>query len=300
MLNLVFILLCLVIGALLKRFSVLPANAPNVLNNLILYVCLPATSLIYASNIAFDRRYVLVIAMPWLLYGGSALFFHLLDKYIRFHKHTKAVLIMTAGIPSISFVALPIFQMLYGEEGAKIGILMSQAGSFLACNTLGVITASVYASENPKFAVIAKDVLTFPTFIAFTLAMIMNGLDAEFSASMLEILKKLSAPFTFIALIAVGLQMEFNVKSLQKHSLKWGFLYKLVICPVVVFLLYCVGFEQDNLMAKTSVMGAAVGSMNMTAAVAMRYNLNPTLAAQMVGVGIPLSLISVSLIYFLL
>jgi predicted permease len=300
MIHLVFLILCLTIGVLLKRFAVLPVNAHVTLNNLILYVCLPATSLIYASTITFQTQYVFAILMPWCLYVGSFLFFRLLRNFTTIHPHSEAVLIMTAGIPSISFVGFPIFQMLYGDEGMRVGVLMSQAGSFLVCSTLGVITASVYAAKNPSFIQIAKDVLTFPTFIAFTFAISMNLLGFVFPESVLDILKKLSAPFTFLALVSVGLQIELNHNALQKPSLKWGLFYKLIVCPLVVFVLLFLCLGKNDQVAEACVLGAAIGSMNMTAVLALRYNLNPTLAAQMVGISIPVSLLGVGFWYWVL
>jgi malate permease and related proteins len=284
---------------LLKRFSILPSNAHITLNNLILYVCLPATSLIYASTIDFRPQYFLVILMPWILFIGSFIFFRSLRQFANIHRHSEAVLILTSGIPSISFVGFPIFQILYGEEGLQLGVLMSQAGSFLVCSTLGVITASVYSNQGREKALrplplqILIDVLTFPTFIAFAVAISMNIIGLSFSLWATEILKKLSSPFTFVALISVGLQIELNPKALQKSNLKWGLMYKLLLCPLIIFLLYHVGLRETDIASKVSILGAAIGSMNMTAVLALRYGLNPTLAAQMVGISIPLSLLIV-------
>lgn len=300
MTNLFFLLLCLILGVLLKRFKILPINAHVTLNNLILYVCLPATSLKYASTVAFQSQYLLAVLMPWLLYAGSFVFFRLLRQFTNIDRQSEGVLIMTAGIPSISFVGFPIFQMLYGEEGMRIGVLMSQAGSFLACSTLAVITASVYAAKNTSFKQIAEDVLTFPTFIAFAFAISMNFLGFAFPDFVMDILEKLSSPFTFLALVSVGLQIELDHKALQKSSLKWGLMYKLVLCPLAIFVLYFLILGKTDQVAEACVLGAAIGSMNMTAVLALRYNLNPTLAAQMVGIGIPVSLLGVGFWYWVL
>ena len=73
-----------------------------------------------------------------------------------------------------------------------------------------------------------------------------------------------------------------------------------MLCPLAVYLLYFVVLRQRGLAANVCLLGSGLGSMNMAAVVALRYGLNPTLAAQMVGIGIPLSLITVSLLYFLI
>jgi malate permease and related proteins len=299
--HLIFLFVALSIGIGLKQAKVAGKDAHTVLNNVILYVCLPATSLVYTTTAHFEARYWLAVLMPWLLYIGSFVFFRwVLPRFVRLHPHTEAVLLITAGIPSISFVGFPIFEMLYGTEGLRIGVLMSQAGSFLVCGTLGVITASVYAAEQPSFIKITKDVITFPTFIAFCVAVVLNIFNIGIADILLQILKKLSAPFSLLALISVGLQIELNYKSLQINHLKFGLLYKLIVCPAIIYVLYFLFFGQHDITAQACLLGSGLGSMNMAAVVALRYNLNPTLAAQMVGISIPLSLITIGTIYFLI
>ena len=136
MTNVLFLLLCLVIGAALKKIPALSKDAPLVINNLLLYVCLPAATLLYTSTTQFNSNYALPILMPWVSFGGSFLFFQGIRRFVKFHPHSEAVLILTSGIPSVSFVGFPIFELLYGEEGMQIGVLMSQAGSFFFWSTI--------------------------------------------------------------------------------------------------------------------------------------------------------------------
>ncbi len=146
MTNIAFLLVCLTLGVFLRKVPTLSKDAHLVINNLLLYVCLPAATLLYTSSTRFNEAYALPILMPWISFGGAFLFFQILRRFVKFHRHSEAVLILTSGIPSVSFVGFPIFELLYGEEGMQIGVLMSQAGSFLVCSTLGIILASYYAN----------------------------------------------------------------------------------------------------------------------------------------------------------
>ena len=312
--NLIFLLACLVIGFLLGRIPALrQREAHLVINTILLYVCLPAATVLYTSSTVFERQYALPILMPWLLFGGSFLFFRILRKPLKLHPHTEAVLILTAGIPSVSFVGFPIFELLYGPEGMHIGVLMSQAGSFLVCSTLGVLLASYYAraatrksagSEietangsrhlNPAFLL---DVLRFPTFIAFVIALIINLLGWKIPALGVELLQKLAAPFSFLALVSVGMQIDFRAKDLNWKILGWGLGYKLIVAPLLVFLVFGLALQQKGIIGQMSILGAALGPMNTVAIIASNYGLNPKLAAQMVGIGIPLSLLTIAVGY---
>lgn len=294
MTNIVFLFLCLTLGVFLKRIPALSKDAHLVINNLLLYVCLPAATLLYTSSTRFNEAYALPILMPWISFGGAFLFFQSLKHYLKFHRHTEAVLILTSGIPSVSFVGFPIFELLYGEEGMKIGVLMSQAGSFLVCSTLGIITASYYANAQTKKWAFLLDVLRFPTFIAFCLALIINFSGWSLPTLGVDLLRKLSAPFSFLALISIGMQIDFSSKNIHWKALGWGLCYKLIIAPALIFVLLVLVLKQVGIIVEICVLGAALGPMNTIAIIASNYRLNPTLAAQMVGIGIPISLVIVA------
>ncbi len=302
MTNIVFLLVCLTLGVFLKRIPALSKDAHLIINNLLLYVCLPAATLLYTSSTRFNEAYALPILMPWISFGGAFLFFQALKRFLKFHRHTEAVLILTAGIPSVSFVGFPIFELLYGEEGMKIGVLMSQAGSFLVCSTLGIIVASYYANAESKANkwMFLLDVLRFPTFIAFCLALIINFSGLGLPDIVTGLLKKLAAPFSMLALISIGMQIDFRDKNIHWRALGWGLGYKLILAPLLITLLFVIILKQRGIIAEMCVLGAALGPMNTIAIIASNYRLNPALAAQMVGVGIPLSLVTVSILAWIL
>jgi malate permease and related proteins len=283
MTNIVFLLVCLTLGILLKRVLALSKDAHLVINNLLLYVCLPAATLLYTSSTQFNEAYVLPILMPWISFVGAFLFFQLLRRFVKFHRHSEAVLILTSGIPSVSFIGFPIFELLYGEEGMQIGVLMSQAGSFLVCSTLGIITASYYANAETKKWAFLLNVLRFPTFIAFCVALVINLSEWSLPSLGVDLLRKLSASFSFLALISIGMQIDFRDRNINWRALGWGLGYKLILAPALVFVLFVLVLKQRGVVAEMCVLGAALGPMNTIAIIASNYRLNPALAAQMVA-----------------
>ncbi|WP_448519883.1 AEC family transporter [Rhodoflexus sp.] len=300
MTNLLFLFSCLTLGAAFKRSGLLKGNAHEVINLVILYVCLPAATLIYASEAQLSRHALIPVLMPWCLYATSFLFFKLTGKLNHTHRHSEAVLIMTAGIPSVSFLGFPIFELFYGAEGLRIGILMSQAGSFMVCATLGVITAAYYASGRPSLGKILINVLGFPVFIAFVLAIGINIMEVSIPSMLKELLQKIAAPFSFLALFSVGLQIDLSGKRALLKHLYTGLGFKLLLAPLLVWLaLFQIG-GQRGMVAEICVIGAALGPMNTAAIIASQYGLNPPLASAMVGIGLPLSLLTSLPVYYLL
>jgi malate permease and related proteins len=298
--NSLFLLACIGIGALLRRFESIRNGGYLVINQIIIYVCLPAATLLYTTETNFNSQYLFPILMPWFSFVGSFLFFNRLSHFIPFDRQTIAVLTLTAGIPSVSFVGFPIFEMLYRAEGLRIGIAMSQAGSFLVCGTLGVMLASYSSEAVPNWKKMLVDVIKFPTFISFCIAITLNLLHYHHSPLFTHLLTKLSSPLSFLALLSIGMQLSLNWKEWQLNAIKWGLLYKLIICPLCIYLGYVVLGKQVGISPQLSVLGAALGPMNTIAIVAVNYRLNPPLATQMVSLGIPLSLIAVMFWYLIL
>lgn len=298
--NIIFLVVCISLGIILRRYKIFKEDAYLVVGNVILYICLPATTLLYASKTKFESVYAFPILMPWILYVVGFLFFKIVGKFTKMHKHSEGVLVMTGSIPSVSFVGFPIFELFYGAEGLHIGVLMSQAGSFLVCATLGVITASYYAAAKPSLKSIAINVLKFPVFLAFLIAIFINVNDINFHPIVEELLKKLAAPFSFLAMFSIGLQISFSQEKILFSNLAWGLFFKLLLSPLIIFLLFVLILKQEGNVVEICLLGAALGPMNTVAIIATKYGLNPTLASAMVGIGIPISLIMVIILHFLI
>ena len=300
MANLLLLFLCLILGIILQRIKGFPQNGYMALNGLIVNVCLPALTLLYTSETHFNRTQILPVLMPYILFMVAFLFFKVFAPILKFDRSTTGALTLTAGISSISFVGFPIFELMFGKQGLEIGVLMSQAGSFVVCGTLGIFTASWYSSEEISWVKILKNIFTFPPFVAFCIAVIINIFDWHLPIWTAEILQKLGSPFTVLALISVGLQISFKREDIQLKPLMYGLLYKLLLAPILIFVLYILILQQHNPLGKQCVIGAALGSMNTANIIAVNYGLNPKLATQMVSISIPLSLLIVAVLYLLL
>lgn len=290
---------CLLLGIILQRLRGFPKDAHLVLNSFIIYVCLPALTLLYTTEIRFEENKALPILMPYILYICSFIFFKILAPILQLDRSTTGALTLTAGISSISFVGFPIFELLFDKEGLQIGVLMSQAGSFVVCGTLGIFTASYYSAKEVSAQKIISDIFKFPPFLSFCVALVLNLSNFHFPVWSIEVLQKIGSPFGILALISVGLQISFKREDLQVKPLLYGLFYKLLIAPLLIFILYILIIGEHSFIGKISVVGAALGSMNTATIIAINYGLNPKLATQMVSISIPLSLLNVGIWYLI-
>lgn len=300
MINLVLLLICLLAGFGLRRLRVVTEEAPRALNQLLVSLFLPALTLLYIPEIHLDERFLLPVLVPWVQFGLGWLFISWMARRRGLPKRTLGALLLTGGISSTSFVGFPVFEMLYGNEGLAMGILMSQAGSFLVGMTLGIAIASWYTAKEPSAGLMLRNMLRFPPFVTFLVAILLNGLGYRHAPEVRSLLEKISSPFSVIALLSVGMQMTGSVRQWQKIPLAVGLSYKLIIAPLLIYALLVGVLRRHDSVMELCVLGAAIGPMNTAAVVAERYGLNAPLATQMVGVGLPLSLPVMYIIYTLL
>lgn len=284
---------------LFRKFKIVPENTYKILNRLLVNIFMPALILFQMTELTFSGRFIFPILVAWIVFIAAFVFFTLLGKWKNYPPKTTAALIITGGIGSTSFIGFPIFELLYGKEGLQIAILMSQAGSFLIGITLGVAVAS-WHSGTPSVKDVLHNVFRFPPFMAFVVAMTLNVSAIHFPAFIHHALFIISAPFSILALLSVGLQINLSGNDLEVPELAMGLLYKLLIAPGMIYLLYHFVFRQSLLITSISVMGAAIGPMNTSAIIAGKYNLNSRLASNMVAIGIPLSLPVIYIIHLLL
>ncbi|AWA29995.1 transporter [Flavobacterium magnum] len=298
--NILLIFICLFVGLMLQRVRQLPAQAHKVLNLFVIYVSLPALALYYIPKIVLGPALLYPLGVAWIGFGFSFLFFRTLGQWLKWPRRLTGCLIIVSGLGNTSFVGFPVIQALYGEQGLQTAIIVDQPGSFVVMATLGIITAMVFSGNKPDLRTISMKILIFPPFVAFVLAAVMNLLNTDFPTLLQQSLQKLGATVTPIALVSVGLQLTFDVKSRHWRFLSLGLLFKLFLTPALIFILYRCILGEKGMAIDVSVMEAAMAPMITGAIVASGYGLKPKLSSMMIGIGIPLSFLTLCFWHWIL
>lgn len=296
--NFILLILCLLLGILLRRISTFPKDAHLGLNGFIIYIALPAIALSKIPEIAFGWAILFPFISGWLVLLLSLLFFKSLNLVWKLDQKTLGCLILTCGLSNTSFVGFPIVEAMYGSEALSIAVLVDQ-GAFLALAIGGVSIAMIYSEGQVNGSVIVKRLISFPPFLAFVLALLMIPLGG-FPAEVKEVLDKLGGTLTPLALVSVGLQLKVERKSLRMSTLGIGLGFKLVIAPLMIYLLYSALLGQKSVLTIISVIESAMAPMITASILATQYQLNPPLANLLAGLGIPLSLLTIGLWWLIL
>lgn len=301
--NIVLIFTALLLGIFLQRIPDFPENAPKTFNAYLIYIVLPAIALLYIPRIAISTELILPVLVAWIGFFMSWAFFSQLGKIKKWDRGTTGCLIITAGLANTSFIGIPIIEALYGAEGLKIAILIDQPGSFILVSSFAIIVGSIYTNQKSRKRDITKSILLFPPFMFFTIALGMNLFGIQASGVAEHILESFTLTLTPIALLSVGLQTKLKFGDIKDPALWYGLAFKLLVTPFVIYVLYGLILgdgPMEQLIYKVSVLEAAMAPMIAGSIIAISYGLNPRLASLMIGIGIPLSFITLAGWYLLI
>lgn len=298
--NFIIIFIFLFLGLLLQRVKGFPSNIYKVLNKIVIYLCLPAITLYHIPKIKWSNELLFPIGAGWITFILAFVFFHFLGKKLKWSHKLIGCLILTAGLSNSSFLGYPIIEALFGKKGLETAVLVDQPGTFVVVSTLGVFVAAFYSKGSPDALNIIRKILLFPPFIMFVLACLMNVYDYDLDSNIQSILLKAGSFVTPLALLSVGLQLNFDRKSQHWKFLRLGLFFKLVLVPSVILVLYVFIFNQHSEPVKITIMETAMAPMITGAILASTYGLKPKLSSMMVGFGIPISFLTLTIWYFIL
>ena len=288
--NIILLILCFVAGILLRRARLMPDNAPATLNSFIIHISVPALVLLYIHELELSGDIVLVVAMAWLCFGLAAGFFWLIGRTLKFSRGTVGALILTGGMGNTAFFGLPMIEAYYGHQGMATGILIDQTGSFLVLSTLAIVVAGIYSSGRPSAASIVRSILRFPPFIALAVALLL--LPVVYPEWLSVVLKRLGDTLAPMALLSVGLQLRLGHLAGNGRKLAIGLGFKLLLAPLIIFLLYVPLLGAHGQAIQVTLFEAAMPPMIAASIIAQEHELDPNLATLMVAVGLPLSFLT--------
>jgi malate permease and related proteins len=288
------VLLCLLIGVALRRSGRLPDDAPAALNGYVINVALPALALVHLHRAPLTIDFMTAAGGAWLLLGFAAAFFALVARRFGLAKGEVGTLVLTAGLANTSFVGLPMIEAYVGRDGMPLGIVIDQLGSYLALSTLGLLVAARYSGEKVGPRMMLRRLATFPPLIALVVALLLRPVAVPDAAYAL--LARIGDTVAPVALLAVGLQLRLGAIRERLRALSIGLMYKLVFGPALVAAICLMLWEPSTPAAELArivmIFESAMGPMIGAAVVANQFRLDGSLAALMVGLGIPLSLLT--------
>jgi malate permease and related proteins len=299
--NLTLLLVCFVLGIALRRSGRMPEDAHKALNGFIIHISLPALILVYVQRLPLNAEIVFPVLMPWLLFGLGLVLFLTAARVAGWSAQTTGGLILSGSLANTSFVGLPMIETFYGVSFLGLGILIDQLGTYMVLSTVGIFIAAMFSGQGENGwsgSAVLRKICTFAPFQALVLAIALRAI--EMPPGVEQILGRLGATLAPLALVSVGYQLRLSDVRGRLPALTVGLLFKLVIGPLLITLVLVNLLQSSGPVTQVTIFEAAMGPQIGAAIVAMEHELDPPLVTLMVGIGIPLSFVTLPLWWWFL
>ena len=282
------ILTMLALGMVFARLRVFPDNAADVLNRVVLYVCLPAAVLTYVPRLHVDASLLGVVVTPWVLTAATIALVALATRLFGFRRDEHAVLLLCVALCNSSFIGYPMVRALLGEHALPYAVVYDQFGTFVLLSTFGLYVLARYGGDAPPTArEIGLRILKFPPVWALLVGLTL--MPERPPAWIGGALQKLADALLPLVMLAVGLTIQLKLPRDEVKPLAVGLLLRLLVMPALALPL-SLAFGMSGEMLQANVLESAMPTMITAAALAISHQLAPRLAAALVGYGILLSL----------
>jgi len=293
--NLVLIFVCLLAGIFAKLLKLFPQNSSKSFNRFVIYFSLPA--LIIKELTKFDYRLLSweLVMMPWVLFLLSAILWSFFGKILSWPRSIIGALILMSGLGNTSFVGFPLLEALKGSAIIGPAIVLDQFGTFLCAGTMGVVVAQIYGGQRTPKRKIFANILRFPPLLSVMAAFLLRSY--EMPLWILGPIDKLAGTLVPLALFSVGLQLNFQQEMFRKNApwITLGLGFKMFIAPLFFLGAMLLLGHQSHEAWQMIVLESAMAPMITAGVIANEHKLDEDLVSLMLGIGIPISFMSVPL-----
>lgn len=297
--NFLLILAYLCIGVMLRRLPAMPQNSGIALNMYVLYVALPALILKNVPQLQFSAELLIPAVTPWLLLLAVVATVLLLSKLLHWPREVTGALLIVLPLGNTSFLGFPMTEALFGSDAMPYAVVYDQLGSFIALASYVTVIAALYSptAAKPTVKGIIVKIITFPSFIALALGLLLRG--TEYPPFATQLIDNLAATLVPVVMVAVGFALTIKFSKSEISPLICALLIKLALMPALVAALWF-SIGQRGTAVDVSIFQAAMPPMISAGAIAIMAGLAPRLVSGIIGIGILLGLVSLPVVFWLL
>ena len=140
------IFLLIGLGAFLKRIGLLKFEDRNALNNLIIFIMLPALIFTAARGIPFSFSLINISAIALVISIVSVGIGWVAAKLMRLQGATLGAFLLAAGVGNTGYLGYPMTRYLFGQSHLVKAVFYDMFGTVIVLFTLGIYFANKYGT----------------------------------------------------------------------------------------------------------------------------------------------------------
>ncbi|HFU7085319.1 TPA: AEC family transporter [Bacillus cereus] len=288
------ILILMLIGAILQRKFQFDLKQ---LSTLITYCLMPAAVFVNIYDIRIEIDLLLQIIYYLMLYSLSLIIVsHLISKTLKLEIGESVALKNSISLMNSGNYGLPVSQLIFSQNPVGISIQIF----IVIFQNLLTYSYGIYnlLSATKTIGGIIQSFLRLPVFHALVLGILFQSFTIQLPNSILLPINQLANGFVAIALILLGAQLS-NIKLNFFHRvITWALIGRLLMGPLVAFaMIYLLNI--DGIVAQSLFIASSFPTSRNTSTIAMEYQIEPELHAQIVLFSTLFSIITVTVVIYL-
>ncbi|MES1050748.1 AEC family transporter [Bacillus thuringiensis] len=288
------ILILMLIGAILQRKFQFNLKQ---LSTLITYCLMPAAVFVNIYDISIETGLLLQIIYYLMLYSLSLIIVsHFISKTLKLEKGESAALKNSISLMNSGNYGLPVSQLIFSHNPVGVSIQIF----IVIFQNLLTYSYGIYnlLSATKTIGGIIQSFLRLPVFHALVLGVLFQSFKIQIPNSILLPLKQLANGFVAIALILLGAQLS-NIKLNFFHRvITWALIGRLLMGPLLALAVIYI-LNIDGIVAQSLFIASSFPTSRNTSTIAMEYQIEPELHAQIVLFSTIFSIITVTVVIYL-
>ncbi|AJG93783.1 transporter [Bacillus anthracis] len=288
------ILILMLIGVILQRKFQFNLKQ---LSTLITYCLMPAAVFVNIYDIRIEIDLLLQIIYYLMLYSLSLIIVsHLISKTLKLEIGESAALKNSISLMNSGNYGLPVSQLIFSQNPVGISIQIF----IVIFQNLLTYSYGIYnlLSATKTIGGIIQSFLRLPVFHALVLGILFQSFTIQLPNSIFLPLNQLANSFVAIALILLGAQLA-NIKLNFFHRvITWSLIGRLLMGPLLALsMIYLLNI--DGIVAQSLFIASSFPTSRNTSTIAMEYQIEPELHAQIVLFSTLFSIITVTVVIYL-
>ncbi|MEK4737762.1 MULTISPECIES: AEC family transporter [Bacillus] len=288
------ILILILIGAILQRKFQFNLKQ---LSTLITYCLMPAAVFVNIYDISIETGLLLQIIYYLILYSLSVMIVsHFISKTLKLEKGESAALKNSISLMNSGNYGLPVSQLIFSHNPVGVSIQIF----IVIFQNLLTYSYGIYnlLSATKTIGSIIQSFLRLPVFHALILGVLFQSFTIQIPNSIFLPLNQLANSFVAIALILLGAQLS-NIKLNFFHRvITWALIGRLLMGPLLALVMIYL-LNIDGIVAQSLFIASSFPTSRNTATIAMEYQIEPELHAQIVLFSTFFSIITVTVVIYL-
>ncbi|MCD2334501.1 MULTISPECIES: AEC family transporter [Bacillus cereus group] len=288
------ILILMLIGAILQRKFQFNLKQ---LSTLITYCLMPAAVFVNIYDISIETGLLLQIIYYLMLYSLSLIIVsHFISKTLKLEKGESAALKNSISLMNSGNYGLPVSQLIFSHNPVGVSIQIF----IVIFQNLLTYSYGIYnlLSATKTIGGIIQSFLRLPVFHALVLGVLFQSFKIQIPNSILLPLNQLANGFVAIALILLGAQLS-NIKLNFFHRvITWALIGRLLMGPLLALAVIYI-LNIDGIVAQSLFIASSFPTSRNTSTIAMEYQIEPELHAQIVLFSTLFSIITVTVVIYL-